>query len=66
MVEHVQSGDQTMAPEDSAWQAMPHFGEIGCTFFARREILLKINAKILLKINVKIFKGKPISTRDLF
>ena len=25
MVEHLQSGDQTMAPEDSAW-------EIGCDF----------------------------------
>ena len=24
MVQHLQSGDQTMAPEDSAWQAMPH------------------------------------------
>ena len=32
MVEHLQSGDQTMAPEDSAWQAMPHFCEIGCIF----------------------------------
>ena len=31
MAEHLQSGDQTMAPEDSAWQAMPHFCEIGCT-----------------------------------
>ena len=20
-----------MAPEDSAWQAMPHFSEVGCT-----------------------------------
>ena len=30
MVEHLQSGDQTMAPEDSAWQAMPHVCEIGC------------------------------------
>ena len=29
MVEHLQSGDQAMAPEDSAWQAMPHFSEIG-------------------------------------
>ena len=32
MVEHLQSGDQTMAPEDSAWQAMPHVCEIGCMF----------------------------------
>ena len=30
MVEYLQSGDQTMVPEDSAWQAMPHFWEIGC------------------------------------
>ena len=30
MVEHLQSGDQAMAPEDSAWQAMSHFSEIGC------------------------------------
>ena len=30
MVEHLQSGDQTMAPEDLAWQATPHFSEIGC------------------------------------
>ena len=28
MLEHLQSGDQTIAPEDSAWQAMPHFCEI--------------------------------------
>ena len=27
---HLQSGDQTMVPEDSAWQAMPHVREIGC------------------------------------
>ena len=25
MIEHLESGDQTMAPEDPAWQAMPHF-----------------------------------------
>ena len=31
MAEHLQSGDQTMAPEDSAWQAMPHVCEIECT-----------------------------------
>ena len=31
MVEHLQSGDQAIAPEDSAWQAMPHFSETGCT-----------------------------------
>ena len=24
------STDQTMAPEDSAWQTMPHVCEIGC------------------------------------
>ena len=30
MVEHLQSGDQTMAPEYSAWQAIPHFCKIGC------------------------------------
>ena len=30
MVDHFQSGDQNMAPEGSAWQAMPHFCEIGC------------------------------------
>ena len=30
MVEHLQSGKQTMAPEDSARQVMPHFCEIGC------------------------------------
>ena len=30
MVEHLQSGDQTMAPEYSAWQAIPHFCEIEC------------------------------------
>ena len=30
MVEHLQSVYQTMAPADSAWQAMPHFSEIGC------------------------------------
>ena len=30
MVEHLQSGDQTMASEDLAGQAMPHFCEIGC------------------------------------
>ena len=33
MVEHLQSGDQNMAPEDSAWQAMPYFCEIGCFMF---------------------------------
>ena len=27
MVEHLH---QTMAPEDSGWQPMPHFSEIGC------------------------------------
>ena len=26
----LQSGDQTMAPEDTAWQAMPHVCEVGC------------------------------------
>ena len=31
MVEHLQSGDQTIAPEDSAWQAKPHFNKTGCT-----------------------------------
>ena len=31
MVEHLQSGDQNMASKDSAWQAMSHFCEIGCT-----------------------------------
>ena len=31
MVEHLHSSDQTMAPEDSEWQAMPHFCEIGAT-----------------------------------
>ena len=31
MVRHLQSRDQTMALEDSAWQAMPHFSEIRCT-----------------------------------
>ena len=35
MVEHLQSGDQTMAPEGSAWQAMPHFREIGFICFER-------------------------------
>ena len=34
-VEHLQSGDQTVAPEGSAWQAMPHFWEIGCTSVAK-------------------------------
>ena len=28
MVEHLQSGDQSMAPEYPAWQAMSHFKEI--------------------------------------
>ena len=32
MVEHLQSCDQTMAPEDSAWQAKPYFIEIGCNY----------------------------------
>ena len=27
MVEHLQSGDQTIAPGDSAWQAMSHLSE---------------------------------------
>ena len=29
MIEHLQSGDQAMAPEGSSWQAMPHFCETG-------------------------------------
>ena len=37
MVEHLQSGDQTMAPEDSAWQAMPHVCEIGCIIIVNIE-----------------------------
>ena len=31
MVEHLQSGDHNMVLEDSSWQPMPHFWEIGCT-----------------------------------
>ena len=31
MVEHLQSGHQTMVPEDSGWQAMPQFSQTGCT-----------------------------------
>ena len=30
MLEHLQSDDQTSAPEGSAWQAMPHISENGC------------------------------------
>ena len=30
MVEHLQSADQTMATEDSAWQTIPHFCKIEC------------------------------------
>ena len=30
MVEHLQSGNQTLASENSAWQAMPHLKDIGC------------------------------------
>ena len=35
MVEHLQSGDQIMGPEDLAWQATPHFCEIGCIYMQR-------------------------------
>ena len=42
MVEHLQSGDQAMAPEDSAWQAaMSHFNEIGCIMLRRTEVFIK-------------------------
>ena len=30
MVEHLQSSDQTMAPEDSAWQAKLQFLDVSC------------------------------------
>ena len=49
MVEHLQSGDQTMAPEDSTWKAMPHFCEIGC---------------IIRKLVVKLKGNEIISTDD--
>ena len=38
MVEHLQSSNQTMAPKDSAWQAMPHFCEIGCIKFKAQDV----------------------------
>ena len=39
MVERLQSSDQTMAPEDSAWQAMRHFCEAGCTTYSKNPFL---------------------------
>ena len=45
MIEHLQSGDQTMAPEDSVWLAMPHFCEIRCTLIwvpTRASMLLEV------------------------
>ena len=43
MVEHLQSGDQTMVPADSAWQAMSNFCEVAS------KTLRKIGAKICRK-----------------
>ena len=51
MVEHLQSSDQTMAPEDSAWQAMPNFSKIRCTVADQNTDgeLLKFSVRILCK-----------------
>ena len=43
MVEYMQSGDQTMASENLAWQAMPHFSEIG---FRKLDIGYKLRPKV--------------------
>ena len=40
MIDHLQSGDQTMISEDSAWLAMPHFCKIGCTLIPPRASML--------------------------
>ena len=45
MTEHLQSDDQTIAPEDSAWLAMPRFCEIGCALMwvpPRATMLLEV------------------------
>ena len=45
MGEHLQSGDQTMAPEDSAWQVTPHFSEVGCTYTAETLQYVQVTTK---------------------
>ena len=45
MVEHLQSSDQTMAPEDSVWQqAMPQFCEIGCRTLIQSSLSVRLGA----------------------
>ena len=48
MVEHLQSGDQNMASKDSAWQAMSHFCEIGCTLI--KNTLMGKNPPLMLTV----------------
>ena len=33
MAEHLQSGFGTIAPKDSAWQAMPHFAKLDVSIY---------------------------------
>ena len=64
MVEHLQSGDQTMARGASAWQAMAQVCEIGCEAPGARAVLQNLFGQHLWKRQLLNFSSQISASRQ--